>query len=44
MIRFASRSAGRRAAQAFPKRSAGWGRVCDVGPWRWSRDPNYFFE
>jgi steroid 5-alpha reductase family enzyme len=28
----------------FRSRSGNKGRVCDVGLWRWSRHPNYFFE
>lgn len=29
---------------AFKRDSANRGRVCDVGLWRYSRHPNYFFE
>jgi len=28
----------------FKSLAANRGRVCDVGLWRWSRHPNYFFE
>src|SRR6516225_5295513 len=30
--------------KAFRSKSDNKGRVCDVGLWRWSRHPNYFFE
>ena len=30
--------------RAFRTESANRGRVCDIGLWRWSRHPNYFFE
>lgn len=33
-----------RQLSAFRKAPANKGRVCDVGLWRYSRHPNYFFE
>ena len=28
----------------FRRTTAGHGRICSAGLWRWSRHPNYFFE
>jgi steroid 5-alpha reductase family enzyme len=33
-----------RQLKGFREIPANKGRVCDVGLWRWSRHPNYFFE
>lgn len=33
-----------RQLRAFKAGPANRGRVCDIGLWRWSRHPNYFFE
>jgi steroid 5-alpha reductase family enzyme len=33
-----------RQLKQFRERPDNRGRVCDVGLWRWSRHPNYFFE
>ncbi len=28
----------------FRRENTGGGKICDIGLWRWSRHPNYFFE
>lgn len=33
-----------RQLQLFKRNFANRGRICDLGLWRWSRHPNYFFE
>ena len=41
---FAGETIADRQLAAFRRRPEARGRVCDVGLWRWSRHPNYFFE
>jgi steroid 5-alpha reductase family enzyme len=33
-----------RELRAFRQMSSGHGGICELGLWRWSRHPNYFFE
>lgn len=41
---FAGESVADAQLKAFKRSSVGRGAVCDVGLWRYSRHPNYFFE
>lgn len=40
----AGEATGDRQLRQFKADPANGGQVCDVGLWRWSRHPNYFFE
>jgi steroid 5-alpha reductase family enzyme len=44
LIAIAGEGAADGELRRFRADSANGGRVCDVGLWRWSRHPNYFFE
>jgi steroid 5-alpha reductase family enzyme len=44
IIAVAGESAADRQLQAFKSDPANKGKVCNVGLWRYSRHPNYFFE
>ena len=44
VIALAGEALADRQLAAFKKAPAHRGRVCDVGLWRYSRHPNYFFE
>ena len=44
LIAIAGEALADRELKRFREDPANKGRVCDVGLWRWSRHPNYFFE
>jgi steroid 5-alpha reductase family enzyme len=44
VIGIAGEALADRGLKRFRQDPANKGRVCDVGLWRWSRHPNYFFE
>jgi steroid 5-alpha reductase family enzyme len=44
IVAIAGETIADRQLRAFRADAANQGRVCDVGLWRWSRHPNYFFE
>ena len=44
VIALAGETAADHQLRAFKADAANKGRVCQVGLWRWSRHPNYFFE
>ena len=44
LIAIAGEALADRQLRRFKLRPSNAGRVCDVGLWRWSRHPNYFFE
>jgi steroid 5-alpha reductase family enzyme len=44
LISITGESIADRQLQVFKKNSSNKGKVCDVGLWRYSRHPNYFFE
>ena len=43
-IAVAGEATADRQLRRFASHPANRGKVCDVGLWRWSRHPNYFFE
>ncbi|EJN00554.1 DUF1295 domain-containing protein [Phyllobacterium sp. YR531] len=44
VIAIAGEAIADRQLRDFARNNANRGKVCDVGLWRWSRHPNYFFE
>jgi steroid 5-alpha reductase family enzyme len=44
LIGIAGESLADAQLKRFRENPANKGRVCDIGLWRWSRHPNYFFE
>ena len=44
IVAIAGEATADRQLRAFRSVPANHGKVCDVGLWRWSRHPNYFFE
>lgn len=44
VIAIVGESVADRQLRDFARNSANRGKVCDVGLWKWSRHPNYFFE
>jgi steroid 5-alpha reductase family enzyme len=44
IVAIAGESLADQQLRRFRRTSSGHGRICQVGLWRWSRHPNYFFE